>query len=177
MKILPSTLCEAGSSRRTHKSILALAVLSVSLGIGGAALADPKPKHAKAASAQMIANKYAGRMHVWKSCKGGVYFGSNWEAVAYCSKHRNAVGIGQWSTQGGKLCHKITWYSVKDGKLSTKPKEMKCDVHMLTDQDGQVWHSWESDTDWWQGFPREEHFTKGNKYKRQVRRLRKKFGV
>lgn len=177
MKIFPSLLYEFKSSRHSFKSILALAVLSVSLSTGGAAFADPKPKPAKAASAQVIANKYAGRMHVWKSCKGGVYFGSNWEAVAYCSKHKNSVGVGQWSTQGGKLCRKITWYFVKNGQLSTKPEEVKCDVQMVTDQDGQVWHNWENDSDWWRGFPKEKSFPKGSKYKRQISKLRKKYGV
>lgn len=152
-------------------------ILALTLGVGNPVAADPKPRPSKPASAQMIANKYAGRMQVWNSCKGGGYFGANWEAVAYCSKHKDSVGVGQWTTQGGKLCRKLTWYFVKDGKLASKPEEVKCDLQFVTDSDGQVWHNWTSDNDWWQGFPKEKNFLRGNKYDRQIRKLRKKYGV
>ncbi|WP_139816234.1 DUF995 domain-containing protein [Planktotalea arctica] len=139
--------------------------------------ADPKPRPATALSAQVVANKFVGHMQVWKGCKGGIYFGGNWEAVAYCGDNKDTVGIGSWNTKGGKICYQVTWYFVKTGQLSQKQRPAKCEVAMVSDKDGQVWHSWESDSDWWRGFPREKHFAKGNKYKRQIAKLRKKYGV
>lgn len=174
---ISSPLQISAKLRRSFKSRLALAALALALGTGSAAVADPKPSQAKAISAQVMANKFAGRTHVWKSCKGGVYFGSNWEAVAYCGKHKNSVGVGQWSTQGGKLCRKITWYFVKGGQLQSKPEEVKCDLQMVTDQDGQFWHNWQNDSDWWRGYPKDKSFPKGNKHKRQINKLRQKYGV
>jgi hypothetical protein len=88
---------------------------------GTTAQADPKPKPSAALSAQVVANTYAGRMQVWKSCKGGVYFGGNWEAVAYCSKNKNSVGVGTWNTKGrqGLLSNNMAfckrWPAVNQG--------------------------------------------------------------
>lgn len=159
------------------KFILSWACLAPALILAGTfAQADPKPRPAKALSAQMVANKFVGHMQVWKSCNGGIYFGGNWEAVAYCSKSKNSVGVGTWSTKGGKICYQLNWFFVKDGVLSKKTNPAKCEVEMVSDKDGQVWHSWVSDKDWWRGYPRDKSFPKGNKYKRQIAKLRASYG-
>ena len=140
------------------------------------ALADPKPRPSKPASAQQIANKFVGTTQIWKSCSGGIYFGGNWDATAYCDKNKNSVAVGKWTTQGGKLCYKVLWHFVKDGKLSTKERA-KCELSFVTDADGQMWHRWGDDKDWWRGFPKDKNFSKGDKFKRKSAKVRKNLGI
>ncbi|MGB7316515.1 MAG: DUF995 domain-containing protein [Planktotalea sp.] len=139
-------------------------------------LADAKPRPSKPASAQQIANKFVGHMQVWKSCKGGIYFGGNWEATAYCDQNKKSVAVGKWTSKGGKLCYDVNWYFVKDNKLTTKNRA-KCELEFVTDKDGQLWHRWGDDKDWWRGFPKDKSFPKGNKYKRQTATQRGKLGI
>lgn len=160
-----------------HIKKITLAACAVLLTATLPAQADPKPRPSKALSAQVVANKFVGTMQVWKSCQGGIYFGGNWEAVAYCGQHKKSVGVGKWTTRGGKICYEMTWHFVKNGTQQTKVNPMKCEVEMVSDKDGQVWHSWSSDKDWWRGFPRDKNFSKGSKYKRQIAKLRKQYGV
>lgn len=85
--------------------------------------------------------------------------------------------LAHGTQRGGKVCYQITWHFVKDGQRLTKAQDGKCEVAMVSDKDGQVWHNWSNDSDWWRGFPQDKNFTKGSKYKRQIAKLRKKYGV
>ncbi len=159
------------------KNFLIGALFTASLvSAASVALADPKPRPSKPASAQQIANKFVGHMQIWKSCQGGIYFGGNWEATVYCGKHKESVAVGKWTTQGGKLCYDVNWYFAENGKVSAK-KRAKCELEFVTDKDGQMWHRWGDDKDWWRGFPKDKNFAKGNKFKRQTAKQRKRLGV
>ena len=146
-----------------------------SLGAG----ADPKPSGAKAANPQVIANYHAGKTHIWKNCKGGIYYGSNWQAQAWCERDGKAVGLGTWKVDGrGKICHELTWYwKGKDGVGSRTPEvtEENCHEH-LVDGIGTIWRSWGGEKDWWP-LAGTKSLVKGFKHKSKVSRLRNQLGV
>lgn len=138
------------------------------------AQADPKPSGAKPPDAQVLANLYAGRTQLWRSCKAGIYFGAKWEAQAYCEKSGKSVAIGKWSvSRDGKLCHDMTWYW-KEGDGYGSKKDGGC-VRHLVDADGTMWRKWDSDPEWWRF--NEERTPKGFKYKNKVNRLRKQLKI
>ncbi len=161
----------------TIKTILTAALCGGVLFGATTAAADPKPRPSKPATGQAVAQLFAGKTHVWKDNKGGLYYGAKGEVIAYSSKHKDAVGVGTWTVRKGKLCHKLTWYAPKDGAVVSKEKDMKCEFQIVTDKDGQYWHSWESDKDFWRGPPKDDNFAKGFKFKNKANRNRKKLGV
>lgn len=141
--------------------------------------ADPKPKGAKNAPAQVVANALAGKTSLWKSCKGGIYFGPNWQATAWCSKKGDAVGLGTWKVNSkGRVCHDLTWYWQDGNKVGSEHKPVtkeNCDDHVIA-PDGAIWRSWGGEKDWWK-LTGSKSFVKGFKFKRKTSRLRKKLGV
>ena len=143
------------------------------------ALADPKPKGAKRLDAQTVANMYAGKTVPWKTCKGGIFFGAKFQAQSYCNKSGPSVGLGKWKvTSKGSICHELVYYWPQGDSFGSKPQDKNPDcINHLVDADGQIWHNWLSDNDWWRGFPKDKNFSKGNKYKRQIAKNRKKLGV
>ena len=143
----------------------------------GGAVADPKPQGATRIDPNVVARAYAGNTVNWKSCKAGVYYGAEWQAQAMCEKDGVSLGLGQWSvTQKGSVCINLIWYWREGNETKSQPQEKKVDcIHHVVDRNGQVWHNWEGDSDWWNGFA--GNMDKGFKYKRKVRRLRKKLGV
>jgi hypothetical protein len=145
----------------------------------GVASADPKPPGAKYANPQIVANSVAGSTHLWKSCNGGIYYGGNWQAQAWCNKDGPSVGIGTWSVdRKGRLCYKLTWYWPKGDGLGSKSKpvtDKECDDHLVS-KDGTLWRSWGGEPDWWK-FHSNPNRVKGFKYKSKINRLRKKLGV
>lgn len=145
----------------------------------GMAIADPKPNGAKAADPQMIANFHAGKTHNWKSCKGGIYYGANWQAQAWCEKSGKSVGLGQWRVDArGQICHELTWYWKKgDGVGSKKGEVSKEDCHEhVVDEIGTVWRSWGGEKDWWP-LASNKSIVKGFKHKAKINRLRRQLGV
>jgi len=120
-----------------------------------------------------LANLYAGNTNNWKSCKGGIYFGGQWEAQATCTRDGDSVGLGKWSvSRDGSVCWDLNWYWPQgDGTVGTKTDQKNCTYH-LVDSDGTIWRRWQDDQEWWKIGD-----TKGFKYKRQIRRLRKKLNV
>ncbi|WP_291734551.1 DUF995 domain-containing protein [Leisingera sp. F5] len=137
------------------------------------AIADPKPQNVKVTGAQDLANLYGGKTQIWKGCKGGIYFGANWEAQAYCAKHPDSVGLGKWRIDGkGRVCHEMNWYRAKDGEVASKEKKEECVSH-VTAEDGIVWRSWPDDREWWKA-TNSPSLEKGFKFKSKVKRLRRK---
>ena len=157
--------------------LISLALCGV-LALANTALADTKPKGAKPAPAQTIANIYAGKTQNWKSCKAGIYYGGGWEAQAYCDKSGPSVATGKWSVNSkGKLCHDLDWYWPQGDQYGTKKGTPDCISHVV-DADGVIWRKWDGEPDdqWWQ-IDKSKSLVKGFKHKRKVNRLRKKLGV
>ena len=144
-----------------------------------AGIADPKPKGARNASAQTVANAVAGKTHNWKDCKGGIYYGGKWQAQAWCNKDGPAVGLGTWSVNSkGRLCHDLTWYWPKGDGYGSKREPVtarNCDDHVIA-PDGVMWRSWGGEKDWWK-FDTNPNLVKGFKHKRKINQLRRKLGV
>ena len=161
-------------TRTIQTAAQALCVLLMTTGVS---VADPKPKGAKTADSQTIANLYVGKTQSWESCKGGVYYGSNWQAQAFCSKAGQAVGVGNWSVKRGKVCSVMNWYWQEDGGVGSKTNQKDKCINHVVDKDGQIWRNWQGDKDWWRVGPSSKHLTKGFKFNRKVNRLRKKLGV
>lgn len=140
--------------------------------------ADPKPQNAKPADPQTIANAFAGKTFKWKTCKGGIYYGANWQAQAYCNREGPAVGIGTWSVDANaRICHALTWYWFEGDEVGSKSEpvtDRNCEEH-LVDPSGRIWRSWGGETEWWD-FP-SSYMKKGFLLKSKVTRLRKKLGV
>lgn len=140
--------------------------------------ADQKPRPSKPITTQAFAKVFVGRVHIWKSCDGGIIFKANGEAVAYCPKKgKDAVAVGKWYLKRGTYCHKLTWYFEKGGALQNIVKPEKCEFQIVTDKDGQFWHSWPNDKEYWRGLPKDKHFTNRLKGANRIARLRRKFGV
>jgi len=143
------------------------------------AVADPKPKGAKASDSQTIANFYAGTTRIWKRCNGGgIYFGAGWEAKAYCNQNAPAVAWGEWSVKKGKLCSQVVWHWRKDGQARSEEGKKDCIAH-ITDAEGTIWRRWNDDKDWWrlQSVKEDKKAVKGFKFKSKFNRTKKKSGV
>ena len=135
--------------------------------------ADPKPKGAKPPDAQTLANFYAGKTTIWKSCDGGIYFGGEWQAQATCRKKGKSVGLGKWSvSRDGRVCWQLNWYwpNGADG-VGTKIEPQSCTYH-LVDANGTMWRRWQDDAEWWK-----PNDASGFKFKRHITRLRKELNV
>lgn len=165
-----------------QKSLFAAVIIATSAATPS--LADGKPKGAKKAPAQQVANFYAGKTQTWKSCNGGgIYYGGQWQAQAYCNKNTPSVGIGTWSVNAqGRICHDLTWYWREDGKVKSNHKPVgprNCDDVALA-PDGNMWARWvheKSKSDAWWNLTQSENVQSGNKLKGKINRMRRQFGI
>lgn len=155
----------------------AATALAIFIAPAPGAMADPKPKGGKRVSAQTVANLYAGKTQLWKqTCKGGIYYGPNWQAMAWCSSHPSDVGVGKWSVdRNGRVCDELNWYWQQGSEVGSKKGDKSCISH-LTDSEGTMWRNWSNDKDWWR-LPDPKHLLKGFKFKYKVNRNRRKLGV
>ena len=142
------------------------------------AIADPKPRGAKAADPNVVAKMYGGGTSIWKGCKGGIYYGAKWQAQAYCNKQGPSVGLGKWSVdRKGTVCWNLQWYWPQDGEYGTKKQDGKECIQHLVDKDGTMWRHWTSDgNNWWRVDPNDAT-EKGFKLKSKVNRVRRKIGI
>jgi len=145
--------------------------------MAGGGLADPKPAGAVPADPQTVANAFAGKTMKWKSCKAGVYYGAKWEAQALCEKDGKSIGLGKWSvTRKGAVCIDLVFYWKENGTTKSQPQENNPDcIYHVVDPNGQIWHRWEGDSEWWRGIS--GNLVKGFKYKSKIRRMRKQLDV
>lgn len=159
---------------------LAVSVVAVSLAFTGSlAVADPKPKNSKQAGSQEIANFYGGTSRVWKSCKGGVYYGGGWEAKAYCNRNGPSVGIGTWSVKNGKICSDLVWYWKDGDQVKSKKEDSRDCISHIVDADGKMWRRWNDDADWWsvQSIKDDKSGSKGFKFKSKYNQTARKLGL
>lgn len=130
------------------------------------------PDRKNAVSGQTIAELYAGKTWVWS--KGGSYWGSDGKFQAVW---KESVGIGKWyATTRGNLCYEAVWYYDDGGKVGEEP-EKKCWRH-VADSQGRLWKHDQKKNEWYR--PKKEFAERvkpGNKIGRQVRKLRKRYGV
>lgn len=145
--------------------------------------AETKPAGSKRADPQAVANFWAGKTHTWKSCKGGIYYGPNWQAQAWCERDGPSVGIGKWSVSGkGVICHDLTWYWPSGEGVGSKSEpvtDRECSEH-ATAPDGRLLTRWLGDktkADGWWSPVNSSGVTQGFKLNRKVTRLRRKLGV
>lgn len=142
----------------------------------GAALADPKPQGAKPADPNTVAQLYGGKTQIWKGCQGGIYFGSGWEASAWCKKHSDNVGVGTWKVDGkARVCRDLTWYWPEGDSRGSKPDNLGCIEHVVA-PDGTIWRSWPDENEWW-SMSGDDSLVKGDKFKSKKRKNSKKLGL
>lgn len=145
---------------------------------GTMALSGPKPKGAKPADSQTIANHYVGMTRIWNFCekKGGIYFGGGWEATVYCPRNGGEmIAIGTWSVKKGTLCRDMTFYFEKNGQVNSRHSDEKGCIHHVVDPDGTIWRSFEDNNNWGRlpAAGERENEVKGNKYKSKFNRMKK----
>jgi hypothetical protein len=115
-----------------------------------ASIADPMPSGAKNPTPSQIEAAYIGRTDLWTTdCAGGIYFGANNQARAWCSESRDSLGAGTWSVDNyGRLCHELTWYWPNDNRAGSSPGDKTCVQHVV-DRSGHVWRSYPGQSEWW----------------------------
>ena len=156
-----------------HKLILGAALTALAF----PAVADPKPRGAKAADGQTIANMYVGQTQTWKRCRGGIYYGGGGQSQAFChiEGDKPNVGFGKWTvTSKGKVCADMQWHWGKGAENSKQNDKPDC-IHHIVDKEGQIWRRWNDDKDWWRF--NADSTTKGNALKGKINRLKRKFGA
>lgn len=142
------------------------------------ASADPQPKNAQPASAAKIAKAYAGKTDLWETdCGGGIYFGPNGQARAWCADNPNVLGVGTWSADDtGQLCHKLRWFARQGSSRATSgPVETTCIAH-LDKRWGDLYRSFPGDNEWW-ALNEFSGLTRGYKYQANVKAARAKLGL
>ena len=139
-------------------------------------VADPKPRNAKIASSDKIVRAYAGRTAPWdEGCDGGIYFGGNAQARAWCAQNSESLGAGTWSANSqGELCYELTWYWSDRNRIGSSLDERICISHVV-DRVGRVWRSWPNEPEWWP-MDRSGGMVRGYKFKNEVRQTRNKLG-
>ncbi len=141
------------------------------------ALADPMPRAAQIASSGQVARAYVGKTDPWdKDCSGGIYFGSNGQARAWCAENSDSLGAGSWTADNqGRLCHQLTWYWPNGRRAGTSVGEYSCISHVV-DRRGKLWRSWPNDSEWWP-MDGESSLIRGYKFQSNVRQTRAKLGL
>ena len=147
------------------------------------ASAEFKPEGARKADAQTVASFFVGKSHKWKACKGGIYYGANFEAQAWCNRKGPSVGLGKWTvSKSGTICHELAWYWPQGGGYGTKPAEVtneQCNEAVVA-PDGTLLIRWLGEPDkadgWWRP-GKSNSIVKGNAFKNKINRLRRKMGV
>jgi|TARA_R100000935_G_scaffold56513_2_gene88230 hypothetical protein len=155
------------------RSLIGLLITALPVG----AIADPMPYGARTPTPSQVMTAYIGKTEKWDAdCNGGIYFGANNQARAWCAKSPDSLGAGRWYTDAyGRMCHELTWYWPNNGRAGSSPGEKSCVLHVV-DRSDRVWRSYSGQAEWW---PIKEDFslTPGYTFQNQVRALRRKLGL
>lgn len=139
--------------------------------------ADPKPRNAQPATAAKISKIYAGKTDAWDTdCSGGIYFGPNGQARAWCAASPDNLGVGTWyATNEGQLCHKLRWYSRTGNTTSASDEQTTCIDH-VDKRWGDTFRSYPDSADWW---PINEFsgLSRGYRFQANVQATRAKLGL
>ncbi|MDQ2092988.1 DUF995 domain-containing protein [Rhodobacteraceae bacterium 10Alg 79] len=132
------------------------------------------PRGAQPASPTKVFQAYIGKTDLWDAdCGGGIYFGPNGQARAWCSQNSDNLGAGAWSVQSdGQLCHELTWYWPNGQRSGMSAGDRACISHVV-DRRGKLWRSWPESTEWW---PIDENsgLVRGYKFQNDIRKTRSK---
>ncbi|UYV36160.1 DUF995 domain-containing protein [Rhodobacteraceae bacterium D3-12] len=152
--------------------ISAFLVAVPSLGI-----ADPKPRNAQPATAAKITKIYAGKTDVWDTdCGGGIYFGPNGQARAWCATNPDTLGAGTWyATNQGQLCHKLKWYYPQGSGAGVSAEQTSCIDH-VDKRWGNTYRNYADSAEWW---PIDDYSgpKRGYKFQANVKAARAKLGL
>lgn len=129
---------------RFIKAVAMIAVLPT------ASIADPLPSGAKTPRPDQVEAAYLGRTDLWTTdCSGGIYFGGNNQARAWCGENSDSLGAGMWGVDSyGRLCHELTWYWPNGNRAGSSLGDRTCVQHVV-DRAGRVWRSYPGQTEWW----------------------------
>ncbi|MDU8929823.1 DUF995 domain-containing protein [Alisedimentitalea sp. MJ-SS2] len=154
-----------------------LAVLFLLFSVPAVAVADKMPRGAQPATAQKIAQIYAGKTDMWEeNCGGGIYFAPNWQARAWCQEQPENLGAGKWTVDNqGVLCQNLNWYWPNGNRAGKSKGETVCISHVV-DRAGKVWRSWPGDSEWWP-VDNDAGMVRGYKFQSNVRATRSKLGL
>jgi hypothetical protein len=160
----------------TYTSVRLLTALCL-LSVPAIALADPKPQGAQPANPQKVAQAYAGKTDLWEAdCNGGIYFGPNWQARAWCADKSDNLGAGAWRVEDdGRMCNRLTWYWPNGNRAGRTRGEEICISH-VADRRGKLWRSWPDSTEWWP-MDGASGMVRGYKFQANVRETRSKLGL
>lgn len=155
------------------RSLIGLLVTVLPVG----ASADPMPNSAGTPTPSQVMAAYIGKTEKWEAdCNGGIYFGANNQARAWCANSPDSLGAGQWYADAyGRMCHDLTWYWLNNGRAGSSPGEKSCVQHVV-DRSGHVWRSYAGETEWW-SLKGASSLTPGYTFQSQVRALRSRLGL
>ena len=141
------------------------------------AAADPLPYGARTPEPRQIIAAYVGKTEKWDAdCQGGIYFGSNSQARAWCAQSGDSLGAGEWTVDTyGRMCHNLKWYWPNNGRAGSSPGETSCILHVV-DRFNRVWRSYPGQTEWWP-IKGDGTLTRGYTYQREVLALKNKLGI
>lgn len=114
------------------------------------AVADPLPNGAKTPTPEQVMAVYIGKTAIWEdNCGGGIYFGPNSQARAWCAQNSDNLGAGKWSVDSyGRMCHELTWYWPNNGRAGRSAGEISCIQHVV-DRHNRVWRNYPGEAEWW----------------------------
>lgn len=141
------------------------------------AKADPMPRGAQPASPSKVAQAYSGKTDLWETdCGGGIYFGPNGQARAWCSQNSDNLGAGTWYVQSdGQLCQELTWYWPNGQNAGASAGDRACISHVV-DRRGKLWRSWPESSEWWP-IDATSGLVRGYKFQNNVRHTRQKLNL
>lgn len=113
-------------------------------------VADPLPSSAKSPTPAQVFGAYLGKTAIWdENCGGGIYFGPNQQARAWCAQNSESLGAGKWSVDAyGRMCHELVWYWPNNGRAGRSAGEKTCIQHVV-DRSGRIWSNYPGEADWW----------------------------
>ncbi|MFG6665246.1 DUF995 domain-containing protein [Sulfitobacter sp. 916] len=141
------------------------------------AIADPLPYGAKTPTPNQVMAAYIGKTEKWETnCNGGIYFGANNQARAWCANSPDSLGAGKWYADAhGRMCHDLSWYWPNNGRAGRSAGEISCVQHVV-DRFDRVWRNYPGQTEWWP-VKGDASLTRGYTFQSQVLALKSRLGL
>ncbi len=138
--------------------------------------ADELPSGASTPSTYDLTRTYVGHTEVWdQDCYGGIYYGPNGQARAWCRKNPGGFAAGVWSVDAyGRMCHQLTWYYVANGKVGSSLGERACTSHVV-DRRNSVWRNWPGSAEWWPA--KSDTLVRGYLFQDQILAIKRQMGI
>ena len=152
--------------------------VALTLCFGGLAMANSLPPGTRAPTADQLAAAYAGKTDLWPdNCGGGIYYGANGTAKAWCRTNSENFASGQWSiTSDGRLCTDLNWFWPNpNGGAGSSSGGINCILH-ASGPTGGLWRSWDG-KDWWKMRPSTSGLKSGYVFRGDIERTRQRLGL